>query len=434
MRPVDLGYVTAGDGPTVVAVHGGLLSGRLTYGPVLADWAQRLRVLLPDRRGFERTPGVRGTVAEQARDLEAFIDTHASGRAHVVGFSFGGVVALTALQLARRTFASLTIIEAPAVTLCGRDPQALALRARLADLYDTAIDGDARAAARDFFTFMDPRAGGRLQALLDANDPGVHVVLDELLVWHTPLSPVGLAGVDVPTLVASGARSPDAMHRVGDLVARAVGGRHHVQTAAGHAAHLIGRPFRDELCAHIADAEAARSWTDPVEMTAWDPGWLERYDRERAAIVETLGSGAVDVAHIGSTAVDGMRAKPIVDLMVGVDTADRVRLTADRLRTLGYSYRDDPGSDNDDTHMFLLRRADGRRLVHTHVVVHGSPWWRDHIAFRDALRGNADLRRRYRELKQALAARHRGDRETFTEAKTAFVTAALRQVSADGST
>lgn len=73
MQPVELGYVAAGQGPTVIALHGGLLSGRLTYGPVLADWAQRLRVLVPDRRGFERTPGVRGTTAAQARDLEAFI-------------------------------------------------------------------------------------------------------------------------------------------------------------------------------------------------------------------------------------------------------------------------------------------------------------------------------------------------------------------------
>lgn len=428
MRPVELGYVAAGQGPTVVAMHGGLLSGRLTFGPVLADWAQRLRVLLPDRRGFERTPGVAGTVAEQARDLEAFIDSHAGGRAHVVGFSFGGVVALTALQLARRVFASLTVIEAPAVTLCGRDPQALALRARLADLYDTAIDGDARTATRDFFTFMDPRAGGRLQALLDAGDPGVHVVLDELRVWHTPLSPVGLAGVDVPTLVVSGARSPDAIHRVGELVAGAVGGRHHVQAASGHAAHLIGRPFRDLLCAHVADVEAARSWDDPVVLAPWDPMWRDLYEHERAATIELLRDGQlVDVAHVGSTAVDGLEAKPIVDLMVGVNAAAAIRPTADRLRALGYGYRDDPGSDNDETHMFLLRRADGRRLVHAHVVEHGSRWWHDHVAFRDLLRDDADRRRRYQTLKRTLADRLRDDREAYTEAKTAFVTAALGQ-------
>lgn len=428
MRPVELGYVAAGQGPTVLAVHGGLLSGRLTYGPVLADWAQRFRVVLPDRRGYERTAGVTGTMAEQARDLEAFVDAHADRPAHVVGFSYGGLVALTALQLARRIFASLTVIEAPAVTLCGRDPQALALRARLAALHDAAIDGDGRTTARDFFGYLDPRALGRITALLDADDPGVHIAPDELRVWRTPLSPVGLAGAGVPTLVVTGARSPAAMHRVGELVARATGGRHHVQHAAGHAAHLIGRPFRDVLCAHVADAEASGSWSDPVESAPWDPGWRQRYDRERAAIIEHLGDAVIDVAHVGSTAVEGLDAKPIIDVMVGVETTEAIRPTADRLRALGYSYRDDPDSDNDEQHIFLLRRADGRRLVHAHAVVHGARWWREHLAFRDLLRADPRRREAYRSLKRRLADRHADDREAYTAAKASFVMAALADV------
>jgi GrpB-like predicted nucleotidyltransferase (UPF0157 family) len=231
--------------------------------------------------------------------------------------------------------------------------------------------------------------------------------------------------MNVPTLVVSGGRSPDAMHRVGDLVARAVGGRHHVLPAAGHAAHLIGRPFRDVLCAHVADAEAAGSWTDPVALVPWDPAWLRRYECERGAIAEAAGRRVVEIAHIGSTAVEGMQAKPIVDLVVAVDAASSIRPAADDLRALGYSYRDDPGSVNDDRHMFLLRRADGRRLVHAHVVVRGSRWWRDHIAFRDLLRAEPRQRADYRALKRRLADRHAGDREAYTAAKSAFVTSAL---------
>lgn len=249
---VDLGYIEAGQGPPLVAVHGGLLGGRLTFGPVLADWAQHLRVLVPDRRGFERTPGTAGTIAEQARDLETFIDRHAGSRAHVLGFSFGGVVALTALQLARRSLASLTVVEAPAVTLCGGDRQAMQLRVFLRQLHDAAVAGDA--VLRDFFEVMDPRALGRIDALLAANDPGLHVALDELRVWQTPLSPVGLAGSTVPTLVVTGERSPAMMRAVGRHVAQVTGGRHEVLHTAGHAAHLIGPPFRDLLVAHIAAA------------------------------------------------------------------------------------------------------------------------------------------------------------------------------------
>ena len=421
MQPVELGHVAAGDGPTLVAVHGGLLSGRPTFGPVLPDWAQRFRVLVPDRRGFERSPGLGGTIAEQARDLEAFVDAHAGGRAHVVAFSFGAIVVLTALQLERRLFASVTVIEAPAVTLAGRDPEALGLRSWLAELHDTAVGGDGRAAAHAFFAFMDHRALGRIDALLDIGDPGVHVALDELRVWQTPLSAAGLAGLDVPVLAVTGERSPAVMHRLGDHVARATGGRHVVQPAAGHAAHLIGRPFRDRLCAHVADAEAARSRDDRVELTPWDPGWAARYAREHAAIAEARGDEVRAIEHIGSTAVEGLDAEPIVDVAVGVADDAAVDAAAGRLRAAGYA----PSPQRDDGHRLAVRRADGRRLAHAHVVVHDGRSWRDHVAFRDLLRADADLRDAYRAHKRDLATRHRGDREAYTAAKADFVTTAL---------
>jgi GrpB-like predicted nucleotidyltransferase (UPF0157 family)/pimeloyl-ACP methyl ester carboxylesterase len=419
MEPVQLGHIAAGSGPTLVALHGGLLSGRLTFGLVLGDWARRFRVLVPDRRGFEHTPTAgAATIAEQARDLEAFIDEHAGGRAHVVGFSFGGVVALTALQLERRLFASLTVVEAPAVTLCGRDPEALALRMRLADLYDRAVGGDGRDVARDFFSYMDPRALGRIEALLAAGDPGLHVVLDELRIWRTPLSPAGLAGVQVPVLAVTGQRSPTAMHRIGDLVADATGGTHHVQHAAGHAAHLVGRPWRAGRCAPRAPPE-------PVMVVPHDPDWTARYENERAAIADVLGDDVVAIAHIGGTAVPGLPAKPVIDLMVGVDGSASTLAVGRRLRAAGYAVRDDPASANDGVHVFGVRGVDGRRLAHAHVVTHGDRWWRDHIAFRDRLRADADLRARYTQLKERLAMEHRRDRDAYTDAKTEFVTTAL---------
>jgi GrpB-like predicted nucleotidyltransferase (UPF0157 family)/pimeloyl-ACP methyl ester carboxylesterase len=420
MRPVELGHVEIGEGPTVVAVHGGLLSGRLTYGPVLGDWADRLRVLVPDRRGFERSPGPGGTIAEQARDLETFIDARAGGHAHVVAFSFGALVALTALQLERRLFASLTVVEAPAVTLAGADAEALGLRSWLAELHDTAVGGDGRAAAHAFFAFMDHRALGRIDALLDSGDPGVHVALDELRVWQTPLSPVGLAGAAVPVLVVTGERSPTVMHRLGNHVARATGGTHVVQRAAGHAAHLIGRPFRDRLCAHVAAAEAARSWDDPVELVPWDPAWATRFARERAAIADVLGDRVGAIEHIGSTAVEGLAAKPVIDIAVGVADSAAIDAAAGRLRAAGYA----PSPDREVGHRFALRRGDGRRLAHAHVVVHDGPWWRDHVGFRDLLRADVRLRDAYAAHKRELAARHAGDREAYTDAKARFVATA----------
>ncbi|HSJ45198.1 MAG TPA: hypothetical protein VK923_11010 [Euzebyales bacterium] len=188
----------------------------------------------------------------------------------MLGFSFGKLVALTALQLERRLFASLTVVEARTVTLCGRDPDALDVRARLAALYDRAVEGDGPAAARDLFAYMDRRALGRIQVPVAADDPRHPRRAGELRVWRTPLSPAGLAGVTVPVLVVTGARSPAAMHRIGEDVARVTGGRHHVQHAAGHAAHLTGvRSGR--YCVHTSPTPRRRSWQDPVDLVRHTP-------------------------------------------------------------------------------------------------------------------------------------------------------------------
>ena len=113
--------------------------------------------------------------------------------------------------------------------------------------------------------------------------------------------------------------------------------------------------------------------------------------------------------------------------MVGVADRAATRPAAEWLRAAGYAHRDDPDSDNTDLHVFALRRADGRRLAHAHVVVHGGTWWHEHVAFRDLLRDDADLRRRYEEHKRALAGRHQGVREAYTDGKTGFVTASLHE-------
>lgn len=350
MQSAGLGHAAVGDGPTLVAVAGDRTPARVVFAPVLADWAERFRVLLPDASGSRPTPDAEPPTAALARDLDVFIATHGGGHAHVLGVSDGGPVALTALQRRPQLFASLTVV--------------------------------------------DP-----------ASSPG------------------GLTPMQVPTLVITGRHSPAAVQRAGADAARATGGRHHVQPGPGRAAHVVGRPVRDLVCAHVADAEAARSWADPVRLAPWDEGWVRRFETERRVIRDALGTAVHDVEHIGSTAVEGLEAKPIVDVMVGVADPASCRAVAERMRALGYSVYDDPADDQQ--HRFLLRRADGRRLVHAHVVVHGGRWWREHLAFRDVLRADEALRDRYRALKRRLAGRLGADREAYTEAKSAFVIAAV---------
>lgn len=433
-HPVQLGFVEAGPAsgepaPTVVALHGGLVSGRLTFGPVLPAWSRRLRVLVPDRRGFERTPTpATGTIEEQAEDLLGFIDAHAGGRAHVVGSSFGGVVALTALQLRPGAFRSLALLEAPAISLLPDDPEVQHWRDELQRTWER-IDDEPEPVLRRFLARTDPGSLDALLRLLQEGDPGITPMRDELRPWRTLLSPEGIAANDVPVLVASGGSSVPIFAHVGAQIAALFGTEHLVVEGAGHALHLAGRRLLDPLNAHIAHAEAQYANTEPVRLLPHSPTWADRFGVERDAIAAALGHRALAIDHIGSTAVPGTAAKPIIDVLVSVDAATTADEAARRLETIGYSWwRDNPRTDA----RFLLRAADGVRLTHVHVAVRGSAFWQEHLAFRDRLRADARLREDYVMLKRTLAAAHRRDREAYTAGKAEFVAQALAAIALPG--
>lgn len=423
-----MGFAAAGDGPTVVALHGGIVSGRLTFGPVLASWATRLRVLVPDRRGFERTPTpASGTIAEQAEDLLAFIAAHgragddARPMAHVVGASFGGVVALTALAFDPSAFRSITLLEAPAFTLASGDTDLAAWRDELEGLYEQFGNGggDREHLLRAFLADTDPGPATSLLRLLAADDPGVTLLPDDLRPWRTPMDATSVSGTGVPALVCSGERSSPRFHTIGERTAAALGAEHVVIAGVGHALPLAGRRLLDPLRTHIAHAEAIAN-RSPVRLEPHDPAWVDAFDRERAVIAAELGSLATDIAHIGSTAVQGLEAKPVVDLLVGVDDlAEAVPLVCRRLEALGYSWwRDNPRADE---HAYLLRACDGIRTHHVHVATHGEAFWRTRVGFRDALRADAGLAADYAQLKRRLADDFDADRDGYTAAKGAFV-------------
>lgn len=128
------------------------------------------------------------------------------------------------------------------------------------------------------------------------------------------------------------------------------------------------------------------------------------------------------IEHIGSTAVVGMVAKPVIDLMAGVDTLDDADALVDRLCDNGYTTSREFNATLTDR-KWLMRWRDGHRTHHLHIVVMDGVPWRDRLAFRDALRGDPALARRYAELKADLAARHDADRKAYTDAKAEFVNA-----------
>ncbi len=158
---------------------------------------------------------------------------------------------------------------------------------------------------------------------------------------------------------------------------------------------------------------------DPaIRIVEYDPSWEEAFEREAAVIRGALGSVAVRVDHVGSTAVPGLSAKPIVDINVSVpDIAafDSYRRPLDGIR---YLFVPDPESP--DFH-FFGKPATRPRIYHIHVCEAGSLHERRQLAVRDFLRTHPEEAAVYGTLKQAIAERHLGDRPGYIAGKEPYV-------------
>jgi GrpB-like predicted nucleotidyltransferase (UPF0157 family) len=128
-----------------------------------------------------------------------------------------------------------------------------------------------------------------------------------------------------------------------------------------------------------------------------DPRWQAAFETERARLAAALGPVARGIEHYGSTAVPGLPAKPIIDILVGVSPLADWERCHDPLLALGYDYAENAGVPGH--HIFGRGRDRTERTHLVHVVEFGGESWRSNLAFRDALRADAALRADYLALK-----------------------------------
>jgi len=169
-----------------------------------------------------------------------------------------------------------------------------------------------------------------------------------------------------------------------------------------------------------------------VLIANYDPLWPQMYEEERGRILAAIGEWIVDVQHVGATAVPGLAAKPVIDIMAGLRSWDDREQCIAPLEALGYENRgervmssilllvkrtDDPAPGQ------TYRNSDGEITTRTHVlqVMETShPDWHRHIIFRDYLRQDGAVAARYAELKRTLAQKHGLNISAYTEGKSAF--------------
>jgi GrpB-like predicted nucleotidyltransferase (UPF0157 family) len=158
---------------------------------------------------------------------------------------------------------------------------------------------------------------------------------------------------------------------------------------------------------------------DPaVRIVDYDPAWPALAERELRGIKEALGPRAVRLEHVGSTAVPGLAAKPILDLQLSVDAIEPREPYVEPLEELGYLFVAAPESPG---YNFFAKPPDRPRTHHLHVCEVGSEHELRHVAVREFLRGHPDEAASYAALKRELAARHPQDRLAYIAGKEAYI-------------
>ena len=161
-----------------------------------------------------------------------------------------------------------------------------------------------------------------------------------------------------------------------------------------------------------------------VELVSYSAELPHLFELEAQRIRAACGDLLPVIEHIGSTAIPGMPAKPILDIMPGLRTfADGLK-TIEPLPRLGYDYYGENGIPG---RFYFGLRYEGRSVAHVHIFETDTENWERHLLFRDVLRAHPEVAAEYAALKQALALRFREARQAYTDANSAFIHSVVQQ-------
>jgi GrpB-like predicted nucleotidyltransferase (UPF0157 family) len=159
-----------------------------------------------------------------------------------------------------------------------------------------------------------------------------------------------------------------------------------------------------------------------IKLSPHREEWHELFAAEAQRLTAAAGKYALAVEHIGSTAICGITAKPIIDIALAVREIADVEQIIEPFENLDYIYLGEHGIP--DRHYF--RKGSPLRTHHLHVVRIESDFWRNHLLFRDYLRAHLQIAAQYENLKRELAQTHRENREAYTNGKTEFIENVLK--------
>ncbi len=161
-----------------------------------------------------------------------------------------------------------------------------------------------------------------------------------------------------------------------------------------------------------------------IELSSYNSEWPIEFEKEKNALQVIAGEwlhGSIE--HVGSTAVPGLAAKPVIDIMFGVKSLQESRPAIDVLVEFGYLFYP---YKKDVMHWFC-KPSDEYRTHHLHLIPYQSSLWKERILFRNLLRSDRSISKEYQELKKELAVKYRFDRESYTNDKWPFIKQVLER-------
>ena len=162
---------------------------------------------------------------------------------------------------------------------------------------------------------------------------------------------------------------------------------------------------------------------EAIEIVDYDPRWPSLFAALRDDIGQVLGPLAQQIEHVGSTAVPGLAAKPIIDIDVVISSKGDLQVVIQRFGVLGYGHEGDLGMPGREA----FRSDRSTTAHHLYVCVAGSEALVRHLAFRDFLRQHPQTAQAYADMKQSLVHKFETDRDAYTEAKTTFIEQVLAE-------
>jgi GrpB-like predicted nucleotidyltransferase (UPF0157 family) len=158
----------------------------------------------------------------------------------------------------------------------------------------------------------------------------------------------------------------------------------------------------------------------PVGLSEANPEWVNKFEEAKTELENAIGQHVVSIEHMGSTSIPNLSAKPEIDILIGLEKLEDAEKCIEPLKAIGYPYYKRFEENTPERRYF--RKSEGiTPLVHVHMYEIESDFYKDHLLFRDYLRGNHEVAKQYEDLKKTLLESSEGDRSIYQSGKAEFI-------------